>query len=75
ELKSYLDTKGIGCAIHYPKPLAPDFPMAEKLSKEILSLPIYPELSNTNIAQISTLVKRFFLRYDIRTRYYSNSSI
>lgn len=71
-LKQYLEKQGIGTAIHYPTPLhltkpgsvlgyrQGDFPMAEKMSKEILSLPIYPELSNTNIAQVSTAIVRFF---------------
>ncbi|KKR02039.1 MAG: pleiotropic regulatory protein [Microgenomates group bacterium GW2011_GWC1_39_12] len=61
ELKAYLKKEGIGCAIHYPKPLVSKFPMAEKLSKEILSLPIYPELTNTNIVHIANTIKQFFL--------------
>ncbi len=62
KLKMCLENQGIGCAIHYPKPLAPNFPMAEKLSKEILSLPIYPELTNINIVHISNTIKHFFSR-------------
>jgi len=60
ELKKYLEQQGIGCAVHYPKPLKRGFPMAEKLSKEILSLPIYPELSDTNIVRIVKTIIRFF---------------
>lgn len=71
-LRAYLEKEGIGCAVHYPLPLhltkpgkvlgyhRGDFPVAEQLSKEILSIPIYPELSNTNIARIVHTVRRFF---------------
>lgn len=72
QLKTWLEQHGIGYAIHYPIPLhltkpgmalgyhRGDFPMAEKLFTEILSLPIYPELSNTNIVRISKTIVRFF---------------
>ncbi len=54
ELKEYLNSKGVEALVHYPVPihLQPaakylnykngDFPVVEKLSKEILSLPLYP---------------------------------
>ena len=54
ELKEYLNLKGVEALVHYPVPihLQPaakylnykngDFPVVEKLSKEILSLPLYP---------------------------------
>jgi dTDP-4-amino-4,6-dideoxygalactose transaminase len=71
-LKQYLAKEGIGTAVHYPISLhltkpglvlgyqRGDFPMAELLSNQILSLPIYPELSNTNIVRISNVILRFF---------------
>ena len=71
-LKGYLEQHGIGTAVHYPIPLHlvkaytafgykhGDFPIAEKISKEILSLPIYPELSNTNIVHVSSVINKFF---------------
>ena len=60
ELQSFLRTQGIESIIHYPIPihLQPaakslnhkegSFPIAEKLSQEILSLPLYPGLSQSD---------------------------
>ncbi|MDD2696655.1 MAG: DegT/DnrJ/EryC1/StrS family aminotransferase [Candidatus Pacebacteria bacterium] len=57
ELQKYLKEKEIPTMIYYPLPLhlqpafkdlaykEGDFPEAEKVSKEVLSLPIYPEIS------------------------------
>jgi dTDP-4-amino-4,6-dideoxygalactose transaminase len=56
ELQKQLAEAGIGTGIHYPIPLhlqdayraqgfqRGDFPVAEKVAKEILSLPMYPQL-------------------------------
>ncbi|MEO9873138.1 DegT/DnrJ/EryC1/StrS family aminotransferase [Ekhidna sp.] len=56
-----LKETNIGCAIHYPTPLpllksyaykghnSGDFPIAEKLSAEILSLPIFPEMREEEV--------------------------
>ena len=64
ELIQHLKENGIGNLIHYPTPLpflqvysyqnhrASDFPVAEKLCLEILSLPIYPEMSGPMITKI-----------------------
>ena len=63
-LQVYLKDKGISTGIHYPSPLhfqpacaylkyqTGDFPVAEQLTKEILSLPMYPELSSEAIEYI-----------------------
>ena len=65
-----LKEKGIGCSIHYPVPvhLQPafkhlgykkgDFPMAEKFSKDILSLPMSPYLSRDEIKTVCSCVKQ-----------------
>jgi dTDP-4-amino-4,6-dideoxygalactose transaminase len=57
ELIRILKDKGISTGIHYPIPLhlqkayeglgyhPGDFPVAERLSERILSIPIYPELT------------------------------
>src|SRR5271170_7979922 len=56
-LMNHLKEKGIGSGIHYPIPLhlqkaytslnyrAGDLPVAEKIAEEILSLPMYPQLT------------------------------
>jgi dTDP-4-amino-4,6-dideoxygalactose transaminase len=72
ELKKYLEDNKVGCAIHYPIPLhlqkayahlghkPGDFPVAEKAARECLSLPIYPELTDTQINRVVEVVKHFF---------------
>jgi dTDP-4-amino-4,6-dideoxygalactose transaminase len=72
ELKHFLDEKGIQTGIHYPVPLhltaayqalgAPgrgSKPVTESLSSEILSLPVYPELSEEQIAYIIAALGEF----------------
>jgi dTDP-4-amino-4,6-dideoxygalactose transaminase len=63
-LQEYLMQAGIETGIHYPLPchLQPafsglgyrrgDFPVAEQLSEEVLSLPIYPSLTETQLLKI-----------------------
>jgi dTDP-4-amino-4,6-dideoxygalactose transaminase len=72
ELKAHLESQKIGCALHYPLPLhlqkcyaslgykAGDFPVAEKASRECLSLPIYPELTDDQIQRVAASIKEFF---------------
>jgi dTDP-4-amino-4,6-dideoxygalactose transaminase len=64
QLQEQLTAVGIQTGIHYPIPchLQPafsylgyqqgDFPQAEKLSKQILSLPMYPGLSSSQIKEV-----------------------
>lgn len=63
-----LEAKQIGCGIHYPVPvhLQPayrhlghqrgDFPVAERTANELVSLPMYPELSRDQINYVTTAV-------------------
>jgi len=72
KLKDYLYAKGIGTAIHYPIPAhlqkgysdlgykKNDFKTCEKFSKEILSLPLFPELINREIEYVCSNIKDFF---------------
>jgi dTDP-4-amino-4,6-dideoxygalactose transaminase len=71
-LKAHLEGKGIQVGIHYPAPLhltgayrnlgAPgegSMPVTERLAGEILSLPMYPELSEAQINFVAGAVREF----------------
>jgi dTDP-4-amino-4,6-dideoxygalactose transaminase len=72
ELQTYLKEKGVGTGIHYPVPIhlqnamgflgykAGDFPVTEKVVGEILSLPMYAELSGEQIDYITQAIKAFY---------------
>jgi dTDP-4-amino-4,6-dideoxygalactose transaminase len=63
-LQKFLNARKIGSTIYYPYPLhlqplyaslghkPGDFPHAERAAKEVLSLPMYPELRNEQIARV-----------------------
>ena len=65
-----LKEKGIGCSIHYPVPLhlqkafehigykKGDFPTAEKLSTEIISLPMHPFLGEDEVITVCSIVNK-----------------
>jgi len=71
-LMKYLNENGIETAIHYPVALpfmqtyknlrhsVEDFPMAAKFQNEILSLPMYPELTAEKMDYIASKIKEFF---------------
>ena len=72
ELRDFLDGKGIGSGLYYPVPvhLQPcfralgyvpgDFPVAEALCEEVLSLPIYPELGEERVRIVASAVRDFY---------------
>lgn len=72
ELLKYLNENGIQAGIHYPIPIyslaayshlglsKKDFPVTEQYSKEIISLPMFPELTEEQIDTITGLIKKFF---------------
>ena len=78
-LMDHLKKQGVGAAIHYPIPLhlqkayagldyqVGDFPTAEKVSSEIVSLPMFPQLTSGQQSQVveGTLS---FLRIPILSR-------
>lgn len=71
-LRKFLTSKKIPTAIHYPYPvhLIPafskleykrgDFPMSERLSKRIVSLPFHQYLTELDIAYITSKIKEFY---------------
>ena len=72
ELKVHLDANGVGSAVHYPLPLhlqkcyaslghqPGDFRVAEKAAREVLSLPMYAELTEEQLLRVAAVVKDFF---------------
>lgn len=72
ELMKYLMDDEIYVGIHYPIPChlqkaygfhdqsMSEFPVAEKYAKEILSLPMYPELSEKEIQFVCNKIKEFY---------------
>ena len=72
ELAAHLNRAHIQNGIHYPIPIhrqaaysdlgypAGAFPHTERLAGEMLSLPMFPELSETQIWRVADEVKRFF---------------
>jgi dTDP-4-amino-4,6-dideoxygalactose transaminase len=72
KLQAYLREQGIGAAIHYPVPihLQPfyagngfrkgQFPVTERVCDEILSLPMFPELTADQVEYVVAQVQRFF---------------
>jgi dTDP-4-amino-4,6-dideoxygalactose transaminase len=70
-LKMDLSQKGISSAIHYPTALpflecykhmnhkALDFPIASKVQNEIISIPMFPELTNDEIIYITNFLNKY----------------
>ena len=71
-LQAHLKEKGIGCAVYYPVPLhrQPCFshlgykpgslPVTEQAALEVLSLPIYPELTHAQIDYVADTIRGFY---------------
>ncbi|HEX7182469.1 MAG TPA: DegT/DnrJ/EryC1/StrS family aminotransferase [Thermoanaerobaculia bacterium] len=70
DVMAKLQAEGIGAGIHYPTPLhlhgalsdlgyrEGDFPVAEKAAREILSLPLYPHLTEEQQERIARVLLR-----------------
>jgi dTDP-4-amino-4,6-dideoxygalactose transaminase len=71
-LRQHLRENGVATDVHYPVPahLQPAYqqlgygpgslPITEKQAQQILSLPIYPELTDTEVARVIAVVRSFF---------------
>jgi dTDP-4-amino-4,6-dideoxygalactose transaminase len=72
KLQEFLKTKGIGAMIYYPLALhlqkvyedlgykSGDLPNCEKIQNEVLSLPIFPELTEPQITEVAGAIKEFY---------------
>jgi dTDP-4-amino-4,6-dideoxygalactose transaminase len=72
ELQAHLKAKGIGHAVYYPVPLhrQPCFaslgyregslPVTERAAREVISLPIYPELTRAQLDAVVAAIREFY---------------
>jgi len=72
ELQAHLKAKGIGSAIYYPVPLhlqncfahlgytAGRLPQAERACAEVLSLPVFPELTHQQLDYVIETIRGFY---------------
>ncbi|MFQ6027618.1 MAG: DegT/DnrJ/EryC1/StrS family aminotransferase [Dehalococcoidia bacterium] len=72
QLRAYLAERGIGSAVHYPIPIhlqetaaslgypPGSFPVAERQAGRILSLPVYPELTPSQIEYVADSLRSFY---------------
>ncbi len=70
-LQTFLKEKGIGTLIHYPIPIhlqkafrelgyrRGDLPLTEQYAREVLSLPFFPEMTESEIEGVATQIKTF----------------
>jgi dTDP-4-amino-4,6-dideoxygalactose transaminase len=75
-VQSHLRQRGIGTDVHYPLPAhlqpvyrslgygAGDFPVSECLARELLSLPLYPELTRAEADAVAAAVRSALRRRD-----------
>ena len=73
-LREFLTARGVGCSVYYPVPLhlqecfaylgcrEGQFPESERACREVLSIPVYPELSQDQLGYVAETVRAFFGR-------------
>jgi len=71
-LMKHLQDSGIGCAVYYPLPLhlqecfaslgyhAGDLPVSEEAAQKVLSIPIYPELSEAQKLYVCDAIRAYY---------------
>jgi dTDP-3-amino-3,4,6-trideoxy-alpha-D-glucose transaminase len=70
-LRAFLDERGVSTAVHYPFPIhrteayaelglgQGSLPVAERLAEEICTLPLFPSMSDDEVAQVIEAVQDF----------------
>ncbi|HEX7239706.1 MAG TPA: DegT/DnrJ/EryC1/StrS family aminotransferase [Longimicrobiaceae bacterium] len=71
-LAEHLRGRGVGNSVYYPVPLhlqecfaylgygEGDFPESERAAREVLSIPVYPEMSEEQREHVATSIREFF---------------
>ncbi len=69
KLKAYLEKNGVSTVIHYPIPphrqacyadyASQSYPISEMLAKEVLSLPISPDMTNDELNKVVKCIRNF----------------
>ena len=74
ELQAHLKERGVGCSVYYPLPLhlqpcfaylgyrEGQFPESERAAREVLSLPVFPELTAAQRDAVVDAVRSFYGR-------------
>ncbi|MGB6874128.1 MAG: DegT/DnrJ/EryC1/StrS family aminotransferase [Dehalococcoidia bacterium] len=74
ELRKHLESKGIQTMVYYPLSLhlqevykylkhkSGDFPQSKQAQEQVLTLPMYPELSEEQVEEVASEIKRFVNR-------------
>ncbi len=72
ELRAHLAAQGIGTTVYYPRPLPlqpafaslghreGDFPVADRLSREALALPLHPDMAPGTAERVVAAVRAFY---------------
>ncbi|HET7275854.1 MAG TPA: DegT/DnrJ/EryC1/StrS family aminotransferase [Longimicrobiaceae bacterium] len=72
ELQAFLRERGVGSGIYYPLPMhlqecfaylgykEGDFPESERAAKEVLSLPVFPEMTSDQREYVAATTRAFF---------------
>ena len=72
DLKAHLASRGIGHSVYYPLPLhlqacfaylgygEGSFPVSEQAAHEVLSLPVFPELTRAQLDEVVAAVRSFY---------------
>jgi dTDP-4-amino-4,6-dideoxygalactose transaminase len=70
-MREYLSERGVSSMVHYPKALPfqacyagqnnslSDFPIAKLCQDNLLSIPLYPELSDDGVAYVADCISKF----------------
>ena len=74
ELRTFLKEKGVGTEVYYPLPMhlqncyrdlghqKGSFPLSERAAEEVMSLPIYPELTEAQQSYVVEMIAEFYKR-------------